>query len=37
VKLGFDIAVCLKCNSTEHLACAKRTKKCGSCGAALEF
>lgn len=37
VKPGFDIAVCLKCNGTEHLACAKRTKKCGSCGAALEF
>jgi len=37
IKPGFDIAVCLKCNSTEHLACAKRTKKCGSCGATLEF
>jgi CARDB len=37
VKPGFDIAVCLKCNSTEHLACAKRTKKCGNCGATLEF
>jgi hypothetical protein len=37
VKPGFDIAICRKCNSAEHLACAKRTKKCGSCGAALEF
>lgn len=37
IKPGFDIAVCLKCEAVEHLPCAKRTKKCGNCGAALEF
>jgi len=37
IKPGFDIAVCLKCQSVEHLPCAKRTKKCGNCGATLEF
>lgn len=37
IKPGFDIAVCLKCQSVEHLPCAKRTKKCGSCGAPLDL
>jgi hypothetical protein len=37
IKPGFDIAICKSCQSVEHLPCAKRTKKCGSCGAALEF
>lgn len=37
IKPGFDIAVCNKCNGIAHLACAKRTRKCGSCGATLDF
>jgi len=37
IKPGFDIAICNKCNSISHLACAKRTKKCGNCGATLDF
>ncbi|MEM4264689.1 MAG: hypothetical protein QW505_02770 [Thermoplasmata archaeon] len=37
IKPGFDIAICNKCNSIAHLACAKRTRKCGNCGATLEF
>jgi len=37
IKPGFDIAVCLKCESVEHLPCAKRSKKCGNCGAPLDI
>ena len=37
IKPGFDIAICNKCNGVAHLACAKRTRKCGNCGATLDF
>ncbi|MDH4123533.1 MAG: hypothetical protein OEV21_05585 [Thermoplasmata archaeon] len=37
IKPGFDIAICNKCQNMEHLACAKRSHRCGVCGAALDF
>ena len=37
IKPGFDIAICMNCKSVEHLPCAKRTKKCGNCGATMGF
>jgi len=37
IKPGFDIVVCDRCESVQHLACAKRTKRCGNCSAQLVF
>jgi len=36
IKVGFEIAICNKCQSIEHVACAKRVRKCGSCGASFD-
>ena len=36
IKVGFEIAICNKCQSVEHMACAKRVRKCGGCGASFD-
>jgi len=36
IKVGFEIAICNKCQSVEHVACAKRVRKCGSCSASFD-
>jgi len=36
IKVGFEIAICNKCQSVEHVACAKRVRKCGGCGASFD-
>ena len=36
IKAGFEIAICNKCQSVEHVVCAKRVRKCGGCGASFD-
>jgi hypothetical protein len=36
IKQGFDIVTC-RCGSVQHLACAKRTSSCPTCGQSYSF